>query len=419
MRGRREQLPDARAGIRGSGGVDALFTTSFATETSDQFAGFDVERGARYFLPFVKATPTEGVALLFFAGAGLLEGDNIGHARHHTLAVVTGDRGVRSSPGCFFDMRSPRVRINPDRRWIRNPGALRRCSRNGTVRADSSEDAPSMAEQSDNRPREDVIVSIRGLRFARGSRVIFDGVDLDIPRGKITAIMGPSGTGKTTLLRLIGGQLKPASGSVQVDGQEVAALSHSRLYAMRQRMGMLFQSGALLTDLNVFDNVAFPLREHSDLPESMIRDIVLMKLEAVGLRGAHQLGPNELSGGMARRVALARAIALDPMMIMYDEPFAGQDPISMGVLVKLIKLLNDAMGLTSIVVTHDVPEATSIADYVYLVSEGKVVEHGTPEQLGRSRSEWVRQFLNGEPDGPVPFHYPAPDYLADLMAGNG
>lgn len=276
-----------------------------------------------------------------------------------------------------------------------------------------------MAEQSDNRPREDVIVSIRGLRFARGSRVIFDGVDLDIPRGKITAIMGPSGTGKTTLLRLIGGQLKPASGSVQVDGQEVAALSHSRLYAMRQRMGMLFQSGALLTDLNVFDNVAFPLREHSDLPESMIRDIVLMKLEAVGLRGAHQLGPNELSGGMARRVALARAIALDPMMIMYDEPFAGQDPISMGVLVKLIKLLNDAMGLTSIVVTHDVPEATSIADYVYLVSEGKVVEHGTPEQLGRSRSEWVRQFLNGEPDGPVPFHYPAPDYLADLMAGNG
>ncbi|HEY9150034.1 MAG TPA: ATP-binding cassette domain-containing protein [Gammaproteobacteria bacterium] len=264
---------------------------------------------------------------------------------------------------------------------------------------------------------QDPLVCIRGLRFTRGSRVIFDGVDLDIPRGKVTAIMGPSGTGKTTLLRLIGGQLKPMAGSVLVDGQQVAKLGHGELYALRQRMGMLFQSGALLTDLNVFDNVAFPLREHTDLPEAMIRDIVLMKLEAVGLRGGHQLLTNELSGGMARRVALARAIALDPMMVMYDEPFAGQDPISMGVLVKLIRLLNDAMGLTSIVVTHDVPEAMGIADHLYLISDGKVVEQGSPEQLEASSSDWVHQFLHGEPDGPVPFHYPAPDFFDDLMAG--
>jgi phospholipid/cholesterol/gamma-HCH transport system ATP-binding protein len=264
---------------------------------------------------------------------------------------------------------------------------------------------------------QDPLVCIRGLRFTRGSRVIFDGVDLEIPRGKVTAIMGPSGTGKTTLLRLIGGQLKPMAGSVVVDGQQVAKLGHGELYALRQRMGMLFQSGALLTDLNVFDNVAFPLREHTDLPEAMIRDIVLMKLEAVGLRGGHQLLTNELSGGMARRVALARAIALDPMMVMYDEPFAGQDPISMGVLVKLIRLLNDAMGLTSIVVTHDVPEAMGIADHLYLISDGKVVEQGSPAQLEASSSDWVHQFLHGEPDGPVPFHYPAPDFFEDLMAG--
>ena len=260
------------------------------------------------------------------------------------------------------------------------------------------------------------LVRIQGLHFARGDRMIFDGVDLEIPRGKVTAIMGPSGTGKTTLLRLIGGQLRPLTGTVEVDGQEVAKLGHGDLYRLRQRMGMLFQSGALLTDLDVFDNVAFPLREHTDLPESMIRDIVLMKLEAVGLRGGHRLLTSELSGGMARRVALARAIALDPMMIMYDEPFAGQDPISMGVLVKLIRLLNDAMGLTSVVVTHDVPEAMGIADHLYLISEGKVVEQGTPEQLEDSASDWVRQFLHGEPDGPVPFHYPAPDYFEDLMA---
>ncbi len=261
------------------------------------------------------------------------------------------------------------------------------------------------------------LVEIRGLRFARGSRMIFDGVDLDIPRGKVTAIMGPSGTGKTTLLKLIGGQLRPLEGSIKVDGQEVPKLSRDKLYQLRKRMGLLFQSGALLTDLDVFENVAFPLREHTDLPESMIRDLVLMKLEAVGLRGARRLNPSELSGGMARRVALARAIALDPMMIMYDEPFTGQDPISMGVLVKLIRRINDALGLTSIVVSHDVQETAAISDYIYLLSGGKVVGQGTPEELGRSDSEWAQQFLQGLPDGPVPFHFAAEDYAADLLAG--
>jgi len=261
----------------------------------------------------------------------------------------------------------------------------------------------------------DTLVRIRDLHFSHGARAIFDGVDLDIARGKVTAIMGPSGTGKTTLLRLIGGQLDPDRGSVQVDGEEVPALSRTGLYALRKRMGMLFQSGALLTDLTVFDNVAFPLREHTDLPESMIRDLVLMKLQAVGLRGARDLMPSELSGGMARRIALARAIALDPMMIMYDEPFTGQDPISMGALVQLIRLLNDALELTSIIVSHDVNETASISDYVYVISQGKVVGHGTPEDLAKTDSEWVRQFMQGLPDGPVPFHYPAPDYAKDLL----
>ncbi len=264
--------------------------------------------------------------------------------------------------------------------------------------------------------KEDVLVRIRGLRFARGERWIFDGIDLDIPRGKVTAIMGPSGTGKTTLLRLIGGQLSPDEGSIQVDGLEVPALSRRELYALRKRLGMLFQSGALLTDLSVYDNVAFPLREHTDLPESMIRNLVLMKLQAVGLRGARDLMPSQLSGGMARRVALARAIALDPMMVMYDEPFTGQDPISMGVLVQLIRLLNDALSLTSIIVSHDVQETAAIADYIYVISEGRVVEHGTPEAIMNSESPWVRQFMHGLPDGPVPFHYPAPPYLDDLLA---
>ncbi len=265
---------------------------------------------------------------------------------------------------------------------------------------------------------ESPLVEIRGLRFARGDRMIFDGIDLDIQRGKVTAIMGPSGTGKTTLLKLIGGQLRPQEGTIRVDGEEVTRLSRDRLYRLRKRMGFLFQSGALLTDLDVYENVAFPLREHTRLPESMLRDLVLMKLQAVGLRGARRLMPSELSGGMARRVAMARAIALDPMMMMYDEPFTGQDPISMGVLVKLIRTLNDALGLSSIVVSHDVQETAAISDYIYLLSGGKVVGQGSPEELGRSDSAWAQQFLQGLPDGPVPFHYAAPDYAEDLLSGS-
>ncbi|RMG32922.1 MAG: ABC transporter ATP-binding protein [Gammaproteobacteria bacterium] len=261
------------------------------------------------------------------------------------------------------------------------------------------------------------LVRIRGLRFRRGERWIFDGLDIDIPRDRITAIMGPSGTGKTTLLKLIGGQLVPDEGTVEVDGQNVHALSTAELYRLRMRMGMLFQSGALLTDLSVFDNVAFPLREHTRLTESMIRKLVLLKLEAVGLRGARDLMPSQLSGGMARRVALARAIALDPMMIMYDEPFTGQDPISMGVLVQLIRQLNDAAHLTSILVSHDVAETLQIADQVYVISDGRVVESGSPEELGEGGSDWTRQFINGLPDGPVPFHYPAPALSDDLLEG--
>ncbi|MCX4187958.1 ABC transporter ATP-binding protein [Methylophaga sp. OBS4] len=259
------------------------------------------------------------------------------------------------------------------------------------------------------------LVKIRDLHFYRGDRAIFEGVNIDIQRGKVTAIMGPSGTGKTTLLRLIGGQLRPDQGTIEVDGQDVHKLSRSELYALRKRMGMLFQSGALLTDIDVYDNVAFPLREHTKLPESLIRDLVLMKLQAVGLRNARSLMPSELSGGMARRVALARAMALEPMMIMYDEPFTGQDPISMGTLVNLIHRINDAMGLTSIVVSHDVNETAEIADYIYLLSGGKVIEQGSPVQLKRSSSQWVQQFMQGLPDGPVPFHYPGVGYAEDLL----
>lgn len=273
------------------------------------------------------------------------------------------------------------------------------------------------AENSATQDSAETLVKIRGLSYNRGSRAIFDDINIDIERGKVTAIMGPSGTGKTTLLRLIGGQLKPAGGSVAVEDQEVSKLGYSDLYKLRKRMGMLFQNGALFTDISVFENVAFPLREHTDLPESMVRDLVLMKLEAVGLRGANQLMPSELSGGMSRRVALARAIALDPMMILYDEPFTGQDPISMGVLVRLLKTLNDALHLTSVLVSHDVKESLSIADYVYVISEGKVVEHGTPEKLMQSQSEWVRQFLEGLSDGPVPFHFPAEGIENDLLNG--
>ncbi len=269
------------------------------------------------------------------------------------------------------------------------------------------------------KPSKQSLVEVRQMTFRRGSRTIFDGIDLDIPVGKITAIMGPSGTGKTTLLRLIGGQLLPDTGTIKVDGEHVSQLSRRSLFELRKRMGMLFQSGALLTDLSVFDNVAFPLREHTDLPEIIIHHLVLMKLNSVGLRGAYQLMPNELSGGMARRVALARTIALDPMMIMYDEPFAGQDPISMGVLVKLIKLLNATLNMTSIVVSHDIHETTSIADYIYILSEGKVVGFGTPQEIKESESAQVQQFMQGLADGPVPFHYPAPDYKSELFGLGG
>jgi len=277
---------------------------------------------------------------------------------------------------------------------------------------------PDMKTESPHEAAGEPLVQIRDLVYRRGERTIFDGINIDIERGKLTAIMGPSGTGKTTLLRLIGGQLRPNTGTVHVDGQPVSELGYKPLYELRKRMGMLFQNGALLTDLNVFDNVAFPLREHTQLNETMVRDLVLMKLHSVGLRGARDLMPSELSGGMARRVALARAIALDPMMIMYDEPFTGQDPISMGVLVSLLRTLTDALGLTSVVVSHDVQESLSIADYVYVISAGKVVEHGTPDDLRQSKSDWVQQFIQGKSDGPVPFHFPATDYAADLFGGN-
>ncbi|HEY8096613.1 MAG TPA: ATP-binding cassette domain-containing protein [Methylobacter sp.] len=260
------------------------------------------------------------------------------------------------------------------------------------------------------------LVSVQNLSFSRGNKKIFNDISLEFERGKITAIMGPSGTGKTTLLKLIGGQLFPEQGSITVDGNNVHRLRRAELYNLRKRMGMLFQSGALLTDMNVFDNVAFPLREHTHLPESMIRTLVLMKLQAVGLRGARKLMPNELSGGMARRIALARAIALDPMMIMYDEPFTGQDPISKGALVHLIKSLNTILGLTSIVVSHDVHETAAIADYIYVISEGKVVGQGTPKEIEQSESDWVQQFMTGAADGPAHFHYPAKDYVDDLLS---
>jgi phospholipid/cholesterol/gamma-HCH transport system ATP-binding protein len=265
------------------------------------------------------------------------------------------------------------------------------------------------------------LVKIRKLRFFHGSRLILKDVDIDIPRGKVTTIMGPSGTGKTTLLRVIGGQLYPQSGTVEVDGLNVPDLSQKELYQLRKRMGMMFQSGALFSDLTVFDNVAFPLREHTNLPESIIRDLVLIKLQSVGLRGARNLLPVELSGGMARRVALARAIALDPMMIMYDEPFTGQDPITVGVIMQLIRRLNDNLGLTSIIVSHDVKEVSAISDCIYLLSEGAVVAKGSPDDLGKSDSKWAHQFLNAKPDGPVPFHYKTKhDYSEDITAtGNG
>lgn len=248
------------------------------------------------------------------------------------------------------------------------------------------------------------------MSFYRGDRAIYEDISIQIPKGKITVIMGPSGTGKTTLLRLIGGQLKPDEGDIFLDGKNVPQLNRKDLYAVRKKIGMLFQSGALFTDINVFDNVAFPLREHTNFSESIIKDIVLMKLQSVGLRGAAQLMPSELSGGMARRAALARAFALDPELVMYDEPFAGQDPISMGVVVSLIKRLNQSVGMTSVLVSHDVAESLSIADYAYILSEGRVVASGTPDEIKKSTDERVVQFLGGLPDGPVPFHFDAPEY---------
>lgn len=251
------------------------------------------------------------------------------------------------------------------------------------------------------------LVKIKQLTFSRGERRIFDGVDISVQRGKITAIMGPSGSGKTTLLRLIGALLTPDSGEILVDGENIHQLTHRALYNIRRKMGLLFQSGALFTHLSVFENVAFPLREHSHLNDDIIRDVVLMKLQAVGLRGAAQLMPSNLSGGMARRVAFARAMVLDPELMMFDEPFTGQDPISMGVLVRLIKQLNQLLNITTIIVSHDVEETCSIADYVYLIASGRIIGEGTPSELKASQQPEVRQFMHGEADGVVPFHYPA------------
>ncbi len=264
----------------------------------------------------------------------------------------------------------------------------------------------------------DNIVEINNLSFGYKGRLLHKGINMVFPRGKVVAIMGGSGSGKTTLLRLIGGQLKPNIGEVLVDGEVVHEQVRDGLYRLRRKMGMLFQFGALFTDLSVYENVAFPIREHTDLPESMVRDFVMLKLNAVGLRGAHNLMPTELSGGMARRVALARAVALDPEIIMYDEPFAGLDPISMGVVCNLIRSLNDALGATSIVVTHDVHETFIFADYIYFVSDGVVVAEGTPNQLRKSKMPFVHQFVHGEADGPVPFHYPATDYASEMLRGH-
>jgi phospholipid/cholesterol/gamma-HCH transport system ATP-binding protein len=258
------------------------------------------------------------------------------------------------------------------------------------------------------------LIEISNVSFAYDRRPVLTGIDMVIPRGKVVAIMGVSGSGKTTLLRLIAGVVKATQGEVRVEGKRVDELDRRGVYELRRRLGMLFQFGALFTDLTVFDNVAFQMREHTELPERMIRDLVLMKLHAVGLRGAHRLMPSELSGGMARRVSLARAIALDPMLIMYDEPFTGLDPISLGVISNLIRKLNDALGATSIVVTHDVQEALELVDYVYYVSDGVIVARGTPDEMRASTDPLVRQFVYGEPDGPVPFQYPARDFAQDL-----
>ncbi len=264
---------------------------------------------------------------------------------------------------------------------------------------------------------DDILVDIEDLRFSYGGRPVLEGVSMKIPRGKVVAIMGGSGCGKTTLLRCIGGQLRPSGGRVRLEKHQVCEMSHKDLYRLRRKMGMLFQFGALFTDMSVFDNVAFPMREHTDMSEEMIRDLVLMKLEAVGLRGAHKLMPGELSGGMARRVALARAVALDPMLMMYDEPFAGLDPIALGVIGQLIRKLNDALGATSIMVTHDVQESLLIVDYIYFISAGRIVAEGTPDEIRASKDPFVHQFIHAEVDGPVHFDYPAPSVQQEFLRG--
>lgn len=261
----------------------------------------------------------------------------------------------------------------------------------------------------------DNIIEIRDLDFTRGRREIFRGLNICIPRGEVTAVMGPSGTGKTTLLRLITRQLIPDKGVILIDGVDIATLNQSGLYKLRQRFGMLFQNGALLTDLSVFENVAFPLREHTRLTNRLIRHVVLTKLHAVGLRGAADMMPAELSGGMARRVALARAMVMDPDILIYDEPFVGLDPISMGVIVRLVRKMNDALGISSIVVSHDVDEISTVSDRTYLISDGKVAASGSPDELRQGSSELVRQFMNGMADGPVAFHFDAPDYAEQLL----
>ena len=266
-------------------------------------------------------------------------------------------------------------------------------------------------------PHSDAIVECRHLSFGYGERLILDDLSFTVPRGKITALMGASGGGKTTVLRLIGGQVKARSGQMLFEGRDVGTLDAAGLYAMRRRMGMLFQFGALFTDLSVFENVAFPLREHTQLPENLLRDIVLMKLNAVGLRGARDLMPREVSGGMARRVALARAIALDPELVMYDEPFAGLDPISLGTIAQLIRSLNDALGITSLIVSHDVEETFMIADQVIILANGKVAAQGTPQEVMNSKDPLVDQFVHAKADGPVPFHYPGPTVAQDFDRG--
>ncbi len=262
-------------------------------------------------------------------------------------------------------------------------------------------------------------IELRDVTFGYGPRAIVDAVSLTVPRGKVTALMGASGGGKTTVLRLIGGQVRAQRGEVLFDGRDIGRMDARQLYAARRRMGMLFQFGALFTDMNVFDNVAFPLREHTQLPEALVRDIVLMKLDAVGLRGAHRLMPSEVSGGMARRVALARAIALDPELVMYDEPFAGLDPISLGTAARLIRQLNDTLGLTSIVASHDLEETFRIADHVIILANGGIAAQGAPQEVRESADSLVHQFVNALPDGPVHFHYPAASVEDDFGNAEG